>query len=205
MWFFSHIDQIHDVFPIPPALLPARWPIIQFSSDTDYLELESEGITGGSVVNKLLANAGNMDSIPGSGRSLGEGNGNILTWKSHGQTSLAGYSSWGCKELDTTKCARMWKSRLPDISLVKWVYLRSAENFSLESVIHEQVGKENTFIEGTESWESQSKQRVNGFSLAESLTGRRGIFPLPAGLLLSLWGLRASPSGFLTIFNWSIC
>ena len=84
---------------------------------------------------------------------------------------------------------------------MKWVYLRSAENFSLESVIHEQVGKENTFIEGTESWESQSKQRVNGFSLAESLTGRRGIFPLPAGLLLSLWGLRASPSGFLTIFN----
>ena len=196
MWFFSHIDQIHDVFPIPPALLPARWPIIQFSSDTDYLELESEGITGGSVVNKLLANAGNMDSIPGSGRSLGEGNGNILTWKSHGQTSLAGYSSWGCKELDTTKCARMWKSRLPDISLVKWVYLRSAENFSLESVIHEQVGKENTFIEGTESWESQSKQRVNGFSLAESLTGKKRHLSSSCWTLVIIVGLESFPFWF---------
>ena len=44
--FFSHIDQIHDVFPISPALLPARGPIIQFSFDANYLELE--GIAGGS-------------------------------------------------------------------------------------------------------------------------------------------------------------
>ena len=85
---------------------------------------------------------------------------NILTWKSRGQRSLAGYSSWGCKQLDTTMCARMWMSRLPDISLVKSVYLGSAENCSLESVAHEQTGKENAFIEGTESWESQSKQSM---------------------------------------------
>ena len=25
----------------------------------------------------------------------------ILAWKSHGQRSLEGYSSWGCKESDT--------------------------------------------------------------------------------------------------------
>ena len=25
------------------------------------------------------------------------------SWKSHGQRSLVGYSSWGCKELDTTE------------------------------------------------------------------------------------------------------
>ena len=92
-------------------------------------------------------------------------------------------------------------SRLPDISLVKSVYLGSAENCSLESVAHEQTGKENAFIEGTESWESQSKQRVNGFSLAESLPGKKGIFPIRVGFLLSLRGLRASPSGFLTLFN----
>ena len=76
--FFSHIDQIHDVFPISPALLPARGPIIQFSSDTNYLELE--GIAGGSVVKNPLANARNVDSIPGSGISLGEGNGNPLQY-----------------------------------------------------------------------------------------------------------------------------
>ena len=27
----------------------------------------------------------------------------ILAWKSHGQRSLAGYSSWGCEESDTTE------------------------------------------------------------------------------------------------------
>ena len=41
-------------------------------------------------------------SIPGSGRSPGEGNGNPLQYscleKSHGQRNLAGYSPWSLKE-----------------------------------------------------------------------------------------------------------
>ena len=45
-------------------------------------------------------------SIPGSGRSPGEGNGNpppiFLPGEFHGQRSLVGYSPWGCKESDTT-------------------------------------------------------------------------------------------------------
>ena len=48
---------------------------------------------------------GDQGSIPDLGRSLGEGNGQptplFLPGKSHGQRSLAGYSPWGCKELDT--------------------------------------------------------------------------------------------------------
>ena len=44
--------------------------------------------------------------IPGLRRSPGEGNSNLtpvfLPGKSHGQRSLAGYSPWGRKELDTT-------------------------------------------------------------------------------------------------------
>ena len=39
---------------------------------------------GGSVIKHLTANAGNTDSIPGSGRSPGEGNGStssIFTWE----------------------------------------------------------------------------------------------------------------------------
>ena len=44
-------------------------------------------------------NAGDLGSIPGSGRSPGEGNGNPLQYscleKSHGLRSLVGYSSWG--------------------------------------------------------------------------------------------------------------
>ena len=50
-------------------------------------------------------NAGDPGSIPGTGRSPGEGNGNplrysCLEWKSHEQRSLVGYSPWGCKESD---------------------------------------------------------------------------------------------------------
>ena len=49
---------------------------------------------------------GDLDSIPGLGRSPGEGHGNPLQYYSpenpHGQKSLAGYSPWSPKELDTT-------------------------------------------------------------------------------------------------------
>ena len=61
------------------------------------------------VVKNLSANSGDIrdvDSIPGSGRSPGGGNGLptpiFLPGESHGQRSLAGYSPWGHKELDTT-------------------------------------------------------------------------------------------------------
>ena len=46
-------------------------------------------------------------SIPGSGRSPGRGHGNQLQYSClenpHGQRSLAGYGSWGCKESDTAE------------------------------------------------------------------------------------------------------
>ena len=58
-----------------------------------------------SVLKNLPANAGDAGGaglIPGSGRSLGEGNGNpliVLPGKSHGQRSLLGYSPYSHKEL----------------------------------------------------------------------------------------------------------
>ena len=62
------------------------------------------------MVKNPPANAGNirdMDSIPGLGRSLGEGHGNPLQnsylENPQGQKSLAGYSPWGHKESDTTE------------------------------------------------------------------------------------------------------
>ena len=52
-------------------------------------------------------NAGDSVSIPGSGRSPGEGNGTPLQYSclenSMGQRSLLGYSPWDHKESDTTK------------------------------------------------------------------------------------------------------
>ena len=56
------------------------------------------GCPGGSVVKNPPANAGDIGSIPGSGRSPGEGNGNPLQYflpgKSYGQRSPVGYSPW---------------------------------------------------------------------------------------------------------------
>ena len=64
-------------------------------------------LPGGSDGKASAYNEGNPGSIPGSGRSPGEGNGNSLQYscleKSHGQRSLVGYSPWGHKESDTTE------------------------------------------------------------------------------------------------------
>ena len=42
------------------------------------MDFNAIGVPGGSGVRNLPANAGDVDSIPGSERSLGEGNGNLL-------------------------------------------------------------------------------------------------------------------------------
>ena len=42
--------------------------------------MHPKGCSGGSVVKNLPANAGDVGSIPGSGRSLGGGNGNPLQY-----------------------------------------------------------------------------------------------------------------------------
>ena len=50
---------------------------------------------------------GDLGSIPGLGRSPGGGDGNPLQYAGledpHGPRSLAGYSPWGHKDLDTAK------------------------------------------------------------------------------------------------------
>ena len=62
------------------------------------------------LIKKLPANAGDIrdtGSIPGFGRSPGEGHGNPLQYSClenpHGQRSLTGYHPQGYKELDTTE------------------------------------------------------------------------------------------------------
>ena len=59
------------------------------------------------MVKNLPANTGDTGSISGSGRSLGEGNGNPLqySWRKIPWTEEPGrlYSPWGLKESDTTE------------------------------------------------------------------------------------------------------
>ena len=65
------------------------------------------GFPGDSVNKESACNVGDLDSIPGLGRSLGEGNGNPLQYacleNPYGQRSLAGYSPWGRKASDMTE------------------------------------------------------------------------------------------------------
>ena len=60
-----------------------------------------------SVGKESACNVGDLGSIPGLGRSPGEGNGNPLQYscleKPHGRRSPVGYSPYGHKESDTTE------------------------------------------------------------------------------------------------------
>ena len=64
-------------------------------------------VSGDSVSKESTCNAGDPDSIPGLGRSPGEGNGNPLQYSclenSMDMGSLVDYSLWGHKESDTTE------------------------------------------------------------------------------------------------------
>ena len=66
----------------------------------------SLGFPGGSQGKESDCNVGDLDSIPGLGKSPGGGNDNPLHYSClkdpHGQRSLAGYSPQGRKESDTT-------------------------------------------------------------------------------------------------------
>ena len=69
---------------------------------------------GGSDSKASAYNAGDLGSIPGSNPWVGMISWRRkwqptpvflpgISWKSHGQRSLIGYSPWGCKESDTTE------------------------------------------------------------------------------------------------------
>ena len=74
------------------------------------LKVEKLSFSGGTSSKNPPANTGDLRdsvSVPGLGRSPGEGHGNPLQYSClenpHGQKSLEGYSPWCHKELDTTE------------------------------------------------------------------------------------------------------
>ena len=71
-----------------------------------YIYVIFMGFPSGSDSKESACNAGDLDSNPGLGRSLGEGmatHSSFLPREFHGQRSLEGYSSWGHKESDVTE------------------------------------------------------------------------------------------------------
>ena len=72
-----------------------------------------QGFSDDSVVKNPPANAGDTGdagSILGLEKTPGGGHGNPLQYSClknpHGQRILVGYSSWGCKESDTTEATK---------------------------------------------------------------------------------------------------
>ena len=69
--------------------------------------MDQLGFPDGSDSKESACSVGDLDSIPGSGRSPGGGHGNPLQYpcleNPHGQRSLAGYCPWGHKESDMTE------------------------------------------------------------------------------------------------------
>ena len=66
----------------------------------------SLGFSCGSAGKESACNAGDLGSIPGLGRSPGEGNGYPLQYfdlENFMAEELTGYSPWGCKESDMTE------------------------------------------------------------------------------------------------------
>ena len=74
------------------------------------------------LIKNLPARAGDVrdsGSVPGLGRSPGGRHGNPLQYSClenpHGQRKLVGYSSWCCKELDTTEATKHTHTFYTDI------------------------------------------------------------------------------------------
>ena len=73
---------------------------------------------GGSDGKESTSNARDLGLIPGLGRSPGGGHDKAFQYSClenpQGQRSLAGYSPWGCKELDMTACCDSWGCKESD-------------------------------------------------------------------------------------------
>ena len=82
-----------------------EWNLIHHPLNLGWLFVSSflsRDLPGGSDGKVSVYNAGDPGSIPGSGRSPGEGNGNPLQYSCL-ERSLVGYSPWGRKESDMTE------------------------------------------------------------------------------------------------------
>ena len=110
--------------------------------------IECTGFCGGSDGKVSAWNAGDLGSIPGSGRSPGEGNGNPLQYschgKFHGWRNLVGYFPWGCKESGMTEKLHFKCTGFPGGSASKESTC-SVEDLGVIRGLGRSAGEENSY------------------------------------------------------------
>ena len=156
-------------------------------------------IPGGSDGKESACNVGDLGCIPELGRSLEGGRGNPLQYscleKPHGQTSLAGYSPWGCKESDTTEqlttVCKLYNTGLfppacphPRLSILLLVHIKYVPSSSAYLIAYLR-GVSVICLE--KEWTSP-KDKVNNETSCPHLGSHLGCFPLCQEQLRHLWG-----------------
>ena len=97
--------------PCPSPGIKPKFPVF-LALPVDSLPLSYQGrfcrmlFPGGSDSKESTYNAGDLDSIPGLGRSPGNPLWYSCLVNPQVQRSFGGYSPWGCKELHTFKACR---------------------------------------------------------------------------------------------------
>ena len=99
MNWFPHLHSIIQTHLVS-WLEITRWLLIAL------VQFRHQSFPGGSVVKKPSANAGHTGSIPGSGRSPGEGNGNPLQYSCLGNPMDRG--AWWATVCGVTKVRHNW-------------------------------------------------------------------------------------------------
>ena len=105
VWKQVDLDPIEIWNPLVPESFPLKAALFSFLPNNPHLMVTTSDILSWPCLSgkQFAYSAGDLGSIPGSGRSPGEGNGNPLQYscleKSYGQRSLAGHSPWGCRRV----------------------------------------------------------------------------------------------------------
>ena len=112
-----------------------------------------KGFPCGSDRKESTCNARDQGSIPRSGSSPGEGNGNSLQYSclenSMDRRSLAGYSPWGCKESDMTEQLHLHFLSMQKCRLPRWLSSKeSACNAAAAEMRVRALGQEDPLEEG---------------------------------------------------------
>ena len=112
--------------------------IPEIKATMHFVQKDATGFPGGSDGEETACNAGNLGSIPGSGRYPGEGHGNPLQYSClenpHGQRSLAGCSPWDRTKSDMAEVTQHTLRRQWDRQ--NWTTGRSLGNMGLQRVGH---------------------------------------------------------------------